>query len=770
MGADEETAVVAEASGDQPSAPTPIPRRGQSIGRYMVLDPIGEGGMGTIVAAYDPELDRRVALKLIRTRAMADPEAPLRLLREAQAIARLSHPNVVAVYDAGHVDGRVFIAMELVHGQTFQEWLAAEPRSNAAVVDALRQAARGLAAAHDAGLVHRDFKPSNVLVGKDGRVRVLDFGLARTSGASDRAPAESPDRALLDTPLTQAGTVVGTPAYMAPEQHGGRAVDARADQFSFCVVAFEALYGVRPFEGETVDERLESILSEKIRTTGRRPVPRWIRTALAKGLRPAPEDRHASMEALLRRLDQTPGWRGRRVSLGVAGIALLGAALAWPSGATGPNELCGGAELALASIWNDERRETIRTRFMSSSLPAAGRMLEGVESGVDAWAEAWQAVHHEACLATRVRKERSEDLLDRQMMCLDSQAADIDTVLELLETADDPLITKSSQLVAGLANPDTCNNLAAHRSLVPMPEDAVARTYLTEVNRELSRGRALRRAGKLAEGRELAERLLPDADMADWEPAVARVSLLLGQLLSDDGEYEGAEVALSRSISAADRGRDDLTRAKAGAVLAYVRGHQHADTTQALRLLDQAQAALARAGGDPAREVYILLIRGIVEDEAGHYAPARRAYEGALTLSSGVLAEDDPVRLAILSNLAITLALEGDVEAGLEVQNDILRLQTGSFGEDHPDLIGTMTNIGNNHGRRRDFTAAAAWHRRAIELADRVLTTPGPRHVEALGNLGGALTQLGRREEARKSLTRAREILARGDPKDSTLR
>lgn len=764
--AEVDTAVVSESLAEHPSSPTPTPGRGQLIGRYMVLDPIGEGGMGTIVAAYDPELDRRVALKLIRTRPNADPEGPLRLLREAQAIARLSHPNVVAVYDAGHVDGRVFIAMELVRGKTLREWLSAEARSQASILGALRQAARGLAAAHEAGLVHRDFKPSNVLVGEDGRVRVLDFGLARASASDEPAPHESPDRPLLDTPLTQAGTVMGTPAYMAPEQHGGRVVDARADQFAFCVVAFEAIYGVRPFEGETVDERLDSILSEKIRTTGRRPVPRWIRAVLAKGLRAAPEDRHPSMVVLLRQLDRDPAQLWRRAFLAVGALALVGGVLAWPTDAGGPNEVCGGAELEMSQIWNEDRREVIRARFSSSSLPAASLLYEGVAKRIDSWSEDWQRVHHEACVATRIRKERSEDLLDRQMMCLDSQGSDLDAVLELLETADDAVVTRSTTMVAGLASPSTCSNLAVHRSLAPMPEGEIARERLAGVNQQIARGKALRRAGKQEDAGELVEQLIADAKLAGWDPALARASVLYGQVLSDRGEYETAEEALNQGLAAADRGRDDLTRAQAGAVLAFVRGHQRADTEEALRLLDQAAAALERAGGDPAHEALILLTRGIVEDDAGRHARARRAYEAALELAREVLSEDHPVHLAILSNLAITLALEGDIEGGLHLQNEILKLQVRSLGENHPDLIGTMTNIGNNHGRRRDFAAAAQWHRRAAELAARVLPTPGPSHVEALGNLGGALTELQRWDEARQALTRAREIVAHGDPHD----
>ncbi len=220
--------------------------RGAAVGRYVILDRIGAGGMGVVYAAYDPELDRRVALKLLRTDRFAAP-GHLRLLREAKALARLTHPNVVAVHDAGTFGDQVFVAMELVEGETLRQWLEAGARSWREVLDRLLAAGRGLAAAHAAGLVHRDFKPENVLLGRDGRVRVVDFGLAKALADAAEEPAAPDSGGELASPLTEWGAVLGTPAYMAPEQIRGIAADARSDQFSFCVALYEALYGERPF-------------------------------------------------------------------------------------------------------------------------------------------------------------------------------------------------------------------------------------------------------------------------------------------------------------------------------------------------------------------------------------------------------------------------------------------------------------------------------------------------------------------------------------------
>ncbi|MFP2913145.1 protein kinase domain-containing protein, partial [Pyxidicoccus sp. 3LFB2] len=244
--------------------------QGSTLARYVVLERIGRGAMGDVYAAYDPELDRQVALKLLRPEGRHLEELRSRLLREAQALARLAHPNVVTVHDVGVAGDCLFLALELVEGTTLAEWLKA-PRAQGEVLRVFRDAGLGLAAAHAAGLVHRDFKPSNVLVGQDGRVRVTDFGLARPSnrGLRPRAASASPRAPNGPAPLTRTGVLVGTPAYMAPEQQQGQGVDALSDQFSFCVALYEALHGVRPFEGLNLEELARAAREGRIRAPER---------------------------------------------------------------------------------------------------------------------------------------------------------------------------------------------------------------------------------------------------------------------------------------------------------------------------------------------------------------------------------------------------------------------------------------------------------------------------------------------------------------------
>ncbi len=303
--------------------------RGTTIGRYLLIERLGAGGMGVVYLAYDPEIDRRIAIKLIRT-DRGDPrqaeERQQRLLREARAMARPQHPEVIAVHDAGTALGQVFIAMEYVDGSTLRQWLAAAPRSWREVLSLFVRVGRGLSAAHSAGLVHRDFKPDNVLVGKDGRVRVTDFGLARLVASEPAAVPSSGDATTLDSSppldkLTRSGQFLGSPAYAAPEQMEGATADARADVFSFCCALYEGLYGERPFAGRTLYELRAAIDQRRIAPApkGAR-VPAWLRQTVLRGLARDPGDRWPSMEALLSALGKD---RQRLIRTALLGLALL---------------------------------------------------------------------------------------------------------------------------------------------------------------------------------------------------------------------------------------------------------------------------------------------------------------------------------------------------------------------------------------------------------------------------------------------------------------
>lgn len=305
--------------------------RGALLGRYVVLSRIGQGGMGVVYAAYDPDLDRKVAVKLLLSHRGGGSEGRVRLLREAQAMAKLADPNVVQVYDVGAFGDRVWIAMEFVHGQVLSRWLKERPRSWREVLAVFLRAGEGLMAAHAAGLVHRDFKPDNVMISEVGRVLVMDFGLVRAEGSlTGELPGNLSELRGLDalrTVLTHEGAVIGTPQYMAPEQWAGAGTDTRTDQFAFCVALWEALHGSPPFVATTVDELMVMVLEGRMQRPVDPRIPRWLQRTLQRGLQVDPGRRFPSTRALLEEL-RRGGARGQvwrsLVGLGLAAVAVAG--------------------------------------------------------------------------------------------------------------------------------------------------------------------------------------------------------------------------------------------------------------------------------------------------------------------------------------------------------------------------------------------------------------------------------------------------------------
>jgi len=313
--------------------------RGTQIGRFVVVSELGRGGMGAVYAAHDPQLDRQVALKVLRDSSSGEEEDRVRMLREGQAMARVTHPNVITVYEVGTEGGMVFLAQELLDGGTLKSWLE-KPHEQRAILEKFIAAGRGLEAAHAVGLVHRDFKPENVLLGKDGRIRVADFGLARASAALGEALAVTakgggPPRADIDvtkspmSQLTRTGAVMGTPMFMAPEQHKGERADARSDQFAFCVSLWHALYGSWPYDGKTAPALAEAVIEGRLAPTPpNAKVSSSLRKIMLRGLSTYPGQRYPAMEGLLYDLQKElgDGAAPRRSPAMFVGAALIIAA------------------------------------------------------------------------------------------------------------------------------------------------------------------------------------------------------------------------------------------------------------------------------------------------------------------------------------------------------------------------------------------------------------------------------------------------------------
>ena len=351
-------------------------RMPEKVGRYAIVGSLGAGGMGTVLDGRDPELGRRVAIKILHAGAERE-----RLLAEARKLAAINHPNVVPVFEVGLFEDRPFFAMQRVEGRSLGAWLKDGPRPWAETIDVLVQAGRGLAAAHAAGLVHRDFKPANVVVGDDGRVRVVDFGLAGafTDDPTDPGTTSSGGSRSFDS------GVAGTPSYMAPEQFSAMAVTPAADQYSFCATAYRALVGNPPFRGRTFRDLRAKVVAEPVPEIPRAVAPAWVRRAITRGLAKDPAARWPSMDALLQELTRGPSRRFRLVPVAVVAVGLVAAAWAWTPRAPTcvPDEL-------LADAWGDPEREALRESLGESAW------LQ-VEPSADAYVEALRTAAGEAC-------------------------------------------------------------------------------------------------------------------------------------------------------------------------------------------------------------------------------------------------------------------------------------------------------------------------------------------------------------------------------------
>jgi tetratricopeptide (TPR) repeat protein len=739
---------------------------GASLGRFVILGMVGQGGMGVVYAAYDPDLDRKVALKLLRD-VSGDPQGGVqaRLMREAQALARLSHPNVITIYDVGSVDGRVFIAMEFVAGDTLREWLDRQPRSWREVREVFLGAGRGLAAAHAAGLVHRDFKPGNVLVGPDGRVLVLDFGLARAheaGAAIEAGAAAEPDghgARRLERPLTLAGTLIGTPAYMAPEQRAGGRADAAADQFSFCVALHEALYGQRPFAAK--DGWKDPPDWTLVEPPGGSNVPAWLRRVVVKGLSVDPAGRHATIDALLVALARDPGRRRRRWLAAGAGGAVVAVSVLAPRFLFQPKTLCGGGEAKMAGVWNESRRAEVRKAFLASGASFAGDAWPRVSAALDAHAARWVSMHTDACEATQVRGEQSADLLDRRMACLDQGLREMGALTERLASADTALVQGAVSAVKGLTPLAHCADTEALTAPVRPPADDAAQQKVRALRERLADAKAAEAAGAYGAGLEIATKVASDAERLGYWPLTAEALLRLGALQAAQAQPESAAASLNAAILAAEAGRHERVAAEAFAHLVRVEGILRTNREAALRHAAYASAMLSQLGQRDQLEATLASHLGHVWFHEAKYDLALEQHRRALALRRSALGPADPEVAATLTLMGHVYAVQGKLREALDHFEQALHVYEKALGPSHPKFATSLDEVGAIYYRLADYPAARQRHQRALEVLEAAL---GPDHrliATVLTNLGNVELAQGDPRAALAAHRRALTILER---------
>jgi predicted Ser/Thr protein kinase len=737
--------------------PAPVPRDshpgltvGTSIGRYTVLGLVGRGGLGEVYAAYDPDLDRRVALKLMRAEAGArDDGGQERLRREAQAIAKLSHRNVVVVHDVGTFSGRVFVAMEFVDGGTLKEWLAEESRSRAEILMAFANAARGLGAAHAAGMVHRDFKPQNVMMRKDGSVLVTDFGLVRQLG--DDSAATEPElngelaSALANEPalgLTRTGDVVGTPAYMAPEQFTGPRTDARSDQFSFCVALYEALYGERPFDGQTFGELRINVLDGRPRPApDKTSVPAWLRRVLTRGLAVDPEARFPSMAALSDALLNDPTVRRRKWTM-AAGAVVVMVALALVVKGFGVRErrLCAAGGARWAGIWEagaaaSPRKEAISLAFDRTGKSYAAAAYKATSRLLDDYVGRWVGMYRDGCEATRVRDDQSAEVLALRMSCLEDRLGNVRALTDVFTNADTSIVLNAVTAAGALPELDSCADVALLRAAPA--QDAATRPRVKKLREELARVTALRASGQCALADQKGTALIDEVRATGYQP-------LLAETLSESahlGDWCGsAQLAVDRSKEAygtAVASRADRVAVEAAANIPVLAVNRLGQKALAVDWSHIARATLARIGRDDRLEAFLAGVEAFLEDD-----PERRVVlsRQAQVLTQRALGADHPRALEGTINFGDALEVAGRYDEALVVDREIRRSLERLMGPEHPILGNAANNECEVLNRLGRFAEARVACRRALDIWTGAGSDAG---VVSFGRTGLGLALLG---------------------------
>jgi serine/threonine protein kinase/tetratricopeptide (TPR) repeat protein len=731
------------ADGDhaKPSAkPVDVLKKGDTLGRYLVLEQLGAGAMGVVYAAYDPELDRKIAIKVLRPQEGKGDRARRqeRLVREAKAMAKLSHPNVGAIYDVGVHGDQVFLAMEFLSGGTLRDWIAAKKRPWRDTVKMFIEVGKGLAGAHAEGLIHRDFKPDNVLIDKNGVPKVVDFGLVRlTSSALERSspgstdlsetaeeePAALPIADTVPAALTRTGALTGTPAYMAPEQFLGKPIDARTDQFAFCIALYEALYGERPFAGETVFAIADTVTSEKIKPLPKNTdVPTWLRRCLVRGLRVDPALRYPGFDELLATLGNDPAKRTKKwavVSATLATMLSLGGLAVRSNSKTRPK--CTEAGRHLAGIWEpgagpSQRKAAIRDAFAATGKSYAAQAYTSVTRLFDQYVQRWTGMYTDTCEATHVRGEQSEEVLDLRMACLNDRLGNARALSDVFANADGKVVENAVSAAAALPSLDRCADVALLRAVVKPPEDPATRKRVDGLRVDLAKLNALRDSGQCTSATAKADALIADARAVGYTPLLADAFYAAARLGFDCGDVAETLQRFKDAYAAANASHNDEVAAQASALVPPFALNRLGQELVAREWLVVARADVARLGRETVADAMLAQGEGMLALSEHDYSHALSAADRSIAITRRLLGPDDPLTIQWEVN-------RGDWEAAAGHLNDALQTDVAArehfervLGREHPRVGQVWNNQGEVLSLLGRYSEAEAAYRRAVHL------------------------------------------------------
>ncbi len=726
----------------------PVLSVGNTIGRYVVLGRVGAGAMGRVFAAWDPQLDRKVALKVLKSAASPD-EHQARLLREARTLARLSHPNVVTVFDVGRWEGQRFMALEFVDGGSVRDWLKAQGRGAGDVVSVFVQAGRGLAAAHQAGVVHRDFKPDNVLVRADGRAQVTDFGLASESvGRVGDGPVLEPG-----VSLTGTGALLGTPAYMAPAQLDGEPATAASDQFGFCVALFEALTGQRPWSGSTV-ETLRRAMRDGPPPSfpSSSDAPAAVRQAVLRGLSVQEAARWPSMVALLDALEEGDGARRSvRALVVVVLVVLVAGALASTRGRL--PQACSLGQERLSAVWGERRRAQVKEAFKATGLSWAPTASAAVTAALDDRMAAWKQQHLEACLASDTARDAAEVWRSR-LGCLEERVAELDATVAVLERSGAPAVNKAVRIVDRLPVASACLKTDA---LERVPLDEPSRVVFREARQLGAQVGALYEAGAFEE----AERRSSPGDAGVPLIVQSVVQYERGRVLQKLGRLDEAKAALRGSALASTGLRDDELAGAAWAELGFLVGFLQVKPEEGLSFVDLARAHLPAMKSTRLEEA-VEGATASIEMRQGRLDEAEARFERVVTLVEARTGAESFFTARALINFANAKLRRGQLAEAVPLIERAKANFEHTLGAQHPDTFQALNSLGVALGEAGRLGESVAVFERVV---DGYLATLGPTHPNVgtgWFNVADAHLRLGHFDKALSAFEHALEVWTKG--------
>jgi tetratricopeptide (TPR) repeat protein len=649
-------------------------------------------------------------------------------MREAQAMARLSHPNIVGVHEVGEDGDSVYVAMEFVRGRSLDVWLE-ERHPWREVVDVFVQAGRGLQAAHEAGLIHRDFKPANAIFGEDGRVKVLDFGLARAGEVAALAEpgAAGEGRSMLDVRLTRTGSMMGTPAYMSPEQHLGRDITAASDQFSFFVALYEALYGGLPFPGEGLVELVAAALERPpAEPPSGADAPAWLRAVVWRGLEKDPARRFPDMAAALAALSRDP--QRRRVRLAaIAGLMLTSAGASAAIVSAGEPEVgrCEDVTARVEQVWQPERLAAAKAAFTGAGDRFGAATWTLVEPRLAAWVDGWTRVRADRCRAL-ADGQLSEALHDRSVACLERQVARLDGMLKVFVAADAAAIEQAPIAVAGLPPPTACADADYLLSEVPLPEDPAARAAAARGREALEQARASIDLGRYDAALARADEVATEARAVKYDPLLALAEVVRGDALQWKQDGPGADAALTSALELGLASGDDRVAAEALARRLFVRAALAGEPTRALADLGVGRALTRRVHADARLSWLLANNAAIAHERAMQFDEAGTSYEEALRAVESL--PDSAEAVIAKHNLGLLYAARTRYDKARPMLADATVAAARVFGDGHPLLVAFLeaeSVAAVFSGRLRE---AETLSQRALEVAAS-LPSPNPALV-----------------------------------------